>query len=337
MRGIPGVMGLFLLGGLLGCASTKPPGELVSARQSYAHARTSGAASLAPEDLLEARKALDRAERSFAYDAESNETRWWAYIAGRKAERAEAQAGIAAAQRQRVAALQDYREVQAALERQNAAALAARTAQLSNAQRGLAVQGAQLQATTQQLDAERRARSDAERRAEMALEGLRNIGTLRQEPRGTVLTLSGSVVFTFGKAELLPSARQRLDQVADALKSEPGQRIVIEGHTDAIGSDEANQRLSQERAEAVRSYLVSKGVPAEMISAVGRGESQPVADNGTPEGRANNRRVEVVLQRVGSSEALPQKGPAPGEGVPPPGQAPKDEWPYERDQHQTPR
>lgn len=306
MRRIPGVMGLLLLGGLLGCAGTKPPSELVGARRSYEHARVHGAAALAPEYLHEARVALDRAERAYAYDDESNETRWWAYIAGRKAERAEALAGIAAAQRQRAGALQEYRQVQAALERQNAAALAARTAQLSSAQQGLAAQSAQLQATTQQLEAERRARGDAERRAELALEGLRNIGTVRQETRGTVLTLSGSVVFTFGKAELLPTARERLNQVAEALKSEPGQRIVIEGHTDSVGSDETNQRLSQQRAEAVRSYLVSKGVPAEQISAVGQGESQPVADNGTPEGRANNRRVEIVLQRTGSSEGLPQ-------------------------------
>jgi len=70
---------------------------------------------------------------------------------------------------------------------------------------------------------------------------------------------------------------------------------VVEGYTDSVGSDAANQKLSKDRAEAVRVYLVSKGVPSDKITSVGKGKANPVASNDTPEGRANNRRVEIIV------------------------------------------
>lgn len=75
-------------------------------------------------------------------------------------------------------------------------------------------------------------------------------------------------------------------------------KIVVEGHTDSQGSDSSNQALSERRAQAVVSFLVSRGVSAEQIRAQGLGESRPIADNNSPEGRANNRRVEIVIQPV---------------------------------------
>ncbi len=103
-----------------------------------------------------------------------------------------------------------------------------------------------------------------------------------------------------GEATLLPVAETRLDAVANAFKQlDATQKVVIEGHTDSVGSEETNQRLSKERAEAVRDYLISQGVSAEQLSAVGKGESEPIATNDTPEGRANNRRVELVIQKAG--------------------------------------
>src|SRR6185369_14983622 len=110
-----------------------------------------------------------------------------------------------------------------------------------------------------------------------------------------VLTLSGSVLFASGKSVLLPMALTRLSEAAKALK-EDGRSITIIGHTDSQGSDESNQKLSVARAEAVRKYFVTQGLPGDRVKAEGAGESQPIADNATPEGRANNRRVEIVLE-----------------------------------------
>ncbi len=120
---------------------------------------------------------------------------------------------------------------------------------------------------------------------------------MNEEQRGTVITLSGSVLFATNQSTLLPIARQNLVSVANALKMTPEDRnIVVEGHTDSRGTDEHNMRLSHERASAVREFLVSQGVEPTRIQAVGRGESVPIADNSSPEGRANNRRVEIVIQ-----------------------------------------
>jgi len=129
-----------------------------------------------------------------------------------------------------------------------------------------------------------------------------------EESRGLVITLDSAVLFATNGSELLPTARTRLDEVATALEDlEPGQSIVVEGHTDAVDRDEQNTSLSQRRAESVRDYLVSRGVAQDLISAIGRGEAVPLADGTTPEGRANNRRVEIVIGHQGG-------GMSPGSG-----------------------
>jgi outer membrane protein OmpA-like peptidoglycan-associated protein len=115
-----------------------------------------------------------------------------------------------------------------------------------------------------------------------------------------VITLSGGVLFASGKYALLNTAMTKLDQVAAALKAQDGdKRMVVEGHTDSQGSDATNQPLSQNRATAVRDYLVSKGVSADKISSIGLGSSRPITDNATPENRANNRRVEIIIGTAG--------------------------------------
>jgi outer membrane protein OmpA-like peptidoglycan-associated protein len=131
---------------------------------------------------------------------------------------------------------------------------------------------------------------------------------LREEQRGLVLTLSGSVLFSSGKATLLPSAQDRLTQVAEALRESKHQLITIEGHTDSRGSLSFNQVLSAQRAEAVRHFLVSRGIAPERIRAVGMGPDRPVAENRTAEGRANNRRVEIVLSPVPKTPEDPSYG-----------------------------
>jgi outer membrane protein OmpA-like peptidoglycan-associated protein len=151
----------------------------------------------------------------------------------------------------------------------------------------------------EQLEAERQARAEAERRASEALARLEREGEVgvREDARGTVLTLSGSVLFASGQAELLPSARNRLSEVADALK-QSNNTIAIEGHTDSMGPDAFNEDLSLRRAEQVRGFLLSRGVPPDRLTVRGLGEYRPVASNSTAEGRANNRRVEIVLERL---------------------------------------
>jgi outer membrane protein OmpA-like peptidoglycan-associated protein len=153
-----------------------------------------------------------------------------------------------------------------------------------------------------QLESERQARAQAEAQATQALSSLERAGEVRveEDARGTVLTLSGSVLFTSGESELLPSARNRLSEVAEALKQSDN-LLTIEGHTDAQGADLYNEELSLRRAERVRDFLVSEGVSPDRVSVRGLGEYRPVASNSTAEGRANNRRVEIVLQRVPTS------------------------------------
>lgn len=112
-----------------------------------------------------------------------------------------------------------------------------------------------------------------------------------------VITLSGSVLFTSGKSELLPAAQVKLNDVAKALtEQDPDSTMVVEGHTDSQGALDFNQKLSTARAQAVRDYLVSRGIASDRISAEGFGPTRTVGDNATAEGRANNRRVEIVVK-----------------------------------------
>ncbi len=116
----------------------------------------------------------------------------------------------------------------------------------------------------------------------------------RETDRGVVVTL-GDVLFEVGQAELLPGSYDNLQDVLELLRAEPDRHIRIEGHTDSTGSNQLNLRLSQQRAEAVRTALVELGVPADRVHAVGMGQDFPIATNETDEGRARNRRVDVIV------------------------------------------
>jgi outer membrane protein OmpA-like peptidoglycan-associated protein len=263
------------------CGASAPTQELVNARAAYDEAAHGPAASVAPDRLLEAKQALDKAEKIHLDDSQSREEKHYAYVAERvanladtyaKTQQAERQAGQASTD---VSKLQDSRRVQA----ESAATTA-------NAQ----------------LGAEREARAKAEASLRSALASLLELASVKEESRGLVITLNGSVLFATGKSELLPAAKNKLDEVAAAIKDlKPGQTIVVEGHTDSVGDDASNQTLSQARAQSVRDYLASKGVPNDKVTAVGKGEGTPVADNKSPEGRANNRRVEIIVSPGGNS------------------------------------
>ena len=117
---------------------------------------------------------------------------------------------------------------------------------------------------------------------------------LRQTESGVVVTL-GDVLFESGETQLREEAMESLVEVVDLLQSEPDKEIKIEGHTDSTGNAEANLRISQQRADSVLNALVSLGVAAERVTSAGMGQDFPIASNDTEEGRAQNRRVDVIL------------------------------------------
>ncbi|HZP42261.1 MAG TPA: OmpA family protein [Candidatus Binatia bacterium] len=116
-------------------------------------------------------------------------------------------------------------------------------------------------------------------------------------PKGTKLGTVGETYFDFDKAEIKAhDGRGVLDEIVKTMRDNPSLRVVVEGHTDAIGSDAYNQRLSERRANAVKRYLVAQGIDASRIDTRGFGKSKPVADNGTAAGRAKNRRAEIIAE-----------------------------------------
>lgn len=259
----------------MGCAAKQPTAELVDARIAYQRASQGPAARVNPAGLYDAKRALDAAERAQNDDPGSGPARDVAYVAHRKAQLAETNARTVVTQTQEQAAIAALRETQ---------------------EKALASSKERLGENAKELQAEQQARASAEMRAKQAMESLVAIASVKQGPQGaTVITLPGGVLFETGKAEILPTARERLNQVAEALKQNDGRKVEVVGYTDNVGTDEKNRDLSRRRAEAVKEYLVTRQVPADLLTASGRGKESPIANNANPEGRAMNRRVELVV------------------------------------------
>jgi len=168
------------------------------------------------------------------------------------------------------------------------AQIAAQQAQAANAQ---------AQSATQQADVERARAAQSAAEAADARDKLRVVLIElqgRETERGLLVTL-GDVLFTTGRSELLPNAGPRMDKLAAFLNQFPEKSLLIEGYTDSTGSDALNQELSMRRAEAVRAALAQRGVSPTRMATRGYGEGYPIASNTSPEGRAMNRRVEVVV------------------------------------------
>lgn len=125
---------------------------------------------------------------------------------------------------------------------------------------------------------------------------LSQLGQVREEARGLIVTLPGSIYFDVNKAEVKAAMRERLAEVAKALATVGNRRVLVEGHTDSTGTDDYNLKLSRLRAESVRSILIAGGVSAGRIESQGYGKTRPVASNATASGKAQNRRVEIVIQ-----------------------------------------
>ena len=116
-----------------------------------------------------------------------------------------------------------------------------------------------------------------------------------QPPAATKVTYAADAFFDFDKAVLKPEGKAKLDDLTGKIKGINLEVIIAVGHTDSVGSDAYNQKLSVKRAEAVKAYLVTKGIEKNRVYTEGKGEKQPVADNKTGEGRAKNRRVEIEV------------------------------------------
>jgi outer membrane protein OmpA-like peptidoglycan-associated protein len=278
----------FGLASLTACGTAVAPQELMDARTAYAEAAKGPAADLAPAQLDTAKTSLDAAQKSFDDDGPSQKTKDLSYVAERRAEIAAAEGGREKAERKRAAADKDFKSTQIeGLEKtkeQLEAERRAREAATNDATK-----------TKAELATEKAARAEAEKRAAAALASLQEIAKVKEESRGVVITLSGSVLFATGKSDILPIAKEKLDQVAKALVDQGFKAIVVQGYTDSRGNATDNQTLSLKRAQSVRDYLTTQNIPAEKITAEGLGASKPVAPNDTADGRAENRRVEIVV------------------------------------------
>jgi outer membrane protein OmpA-like peptidoglycan-associated protein len=264
--------------GVVGCGTAVPPRQLLDARSAYNEARLGKAAELAPAELHSAKSSLNAAEQAFTDDPESGETYALAYVALRTAQLAETQANTKAARA-------ELEQMQREIDQREADEMSRARSELQQARRD--------------LTSEREARMAAEARERDAMLHLSAATALnvREEARGTVIILPGSVLFLSGESQLTAPAQEKLALVAEALAPQADTHdIMVEGHTDSRGTPTGNQVLSESRARAVMEYLVLRGVRAQAITSVGIGQARPIADNGSPEGRANNRRVEIIVR-----------------------------------------
>src|SRR5258708_6204908 len=310
-------------------ADASVPLDLLEARNAVAIAKAADADQYADSSLMKAEDMLQRAEdyyqrkqgrtpigtaargatqmaedaRVLALRREEQDRE----DAARKAEadaRATAEADAAAAQqREQEAQAQAAEDARRRADAEQAQANALAQQQQAQAQADAARQAAE-EAQRQTADAERlKQEADSQRQEALQqkeamrarlLAQLNQVLETRDTARGLIVSMP-DVLFDFNKYTLKSEARERLAKISGIVLAYPDLKLDIEGHTDAIGSDDYNQTLSEKRADGVRGYLVSSGVVPDHVSAVGLGKSNPVADNSTAAGRKLNRRVEMVV------------------------------------------
>jgi outer membrane protein OmpA-like peptidoglycan-associated protein len=207
--------------------------------------------------------------------------------AAAQAAKAQAQSDAAKAQSDAAVAQSEAAKSQADMEsNQTAAAAALATARAETDKANLSAKQSEQRA--QQADQDK-----AALRTRLS-EQLNSILQTRDSPRGLIVSMS-DVLFDTGKYSLKPGAREKLAKVAGILVSYPGLNIEVGGYTDNVGTDDMNQKLSENRADSVRDYLVQQGVSANSVTTKGFGNTLPVASNGTSAGRQQNRRVELLV------------------------------------------
>ena len=276
-----------------------------------------------------------RRQQQLALDQERQDAAARQAAAQQQAAQAQQQAAEEARQKQ-------LAEEQAKLEAQERAA-AEHAKQEADAARAQATEEAQ-KAQQAAAEADRlRQQAEAEKNQlrEQLLQQFNAVLPTRETARGLVVSV-GDVLFDTGKYTLKEPAREALARVSGIVSSHPGLNLQIEGYTDSTGSDELNQRLSENRANTVRDYLVGQGVNPQNTTAMGYGKSYPVASNDTAAGRKLNRRVELVISgevigvKIGTPpnqgqqyQGQPVPGVNPGAGQPPAGTAPQQTAPQQ--------
>jgi len=240
-------------------------------------------------------KARADAEDQAKRRQEADQARVQAESAKADAERMKEEAMKAAAEAAKAKQEADQARQAAVVEQQ--AALVQKQAALTQ------MQAAQAEAEKARQAAAKAEADKAEMRAQL-LSQLNSILQTNDSARGLIVNMS-DVLFDTGSFTLKPGAREKLAKVSGILLAHPGLTMQIEGHTDSVGGDELNQKLSEQRAGSVRDFLGQQGVALSSISAAGFGKTEPVATNDTPEGRQRNRRVEIVVNgdAIGSSTA----------------------------------
>jgi outer membrane protein OmpA-like peptidoglycan-associated protein len=322
----------------------RSPLELYEAENAVQIAEAAGAVKYASDTFNTAKVSLNNAEESDAHKSDRKRTITFAREAVQSAE----DARIITIRK--IKAEDDLAQQQARVD----AEAAARQAQQNEQQAQLAAQQAKL---AEQEQAARRAKADAdaaeaEARAQKARDAqqtaeqsaqqaaqqtaeirerlkaqLNAVLQTHESARGLIMNMS-DVLFDFNKYTLKTEAREKLAKVSGILLAYPNLKLQVEGYTDNIGSDEYNQKLSEERADSVRDYLVAQSVADASISARGYGKSDPIADNSTNSGRAQNRRVQLVVSgaaigiQPGEPGANSQAAPPPNQPVEPPSAPP---------------
>lgn len=272
------ITALLFSGILAGCGGVPERDSILSeARNAYMSAKNDPeVASKAQTALYDAERALQRAEAAET----AEEMQHLAYLAQRQAEIAQAVA--------------DRKTAEAA------------RAELSEQKGEVVLMSRERELAEKSLEVDQKAREaeQARREAEQLLAQNRALQEQikelqgRETERGIVLTL-GDVLFETGKADLLASANNNLNKIAAFLNENPDRNVLIEGHTDNVGTDANNVRLSERRAESTRIALVQRGVSPQRIITRGFGESRPVESNDTVTGRQKNRRVEITILNKG--------------------------------------
>jgi outer membrane protein OmpA-like peptidoglycan-associated protein len=275
---------------LLGsCRSTGAPSQqLVEARHEYQRAASSPAAQYAPANLEAARNALLRAEAAAKQDPHSGHTEDLAYIARRAAQVAEAEGNLVIVENDASKAENDLKI--AAQEKASSS-----EQKLEQTKEELAKVEAQKEAEKESDQTKLNQAEEDLQHERLAKSALENAGNVKEDARGTVVTIPGELLFATGRAQIQHGAEEKLTAVVDALGKLGNRSIIVEGYTDSTGSRATNQRLSEARAQAVKDFLVKHGIPAERIEARGMGQDNPVESNDTPEGRAANRRAEIIV------------------------------------------
>jgi outer membrane protein OmpA-like peptidoglycan-associated protein len=246
--------------------------------------------------------AVARAQQE-AIRAQQEQARLQQEIEAREAERHAAEQRERAlreqldAERQRVAEQQRQAEIDRLTSEVEAQRKAAEDARLA-AER----ERAELEASRRAEEARRQAAEQAAQAQGDLLVRLQQIEkTTRAEARGIVVTLPGNVYFATGRSDLQPGIREHLAQIGKTLAAAPDRHVLVEGHTDSTGRADFNLKLSQLRAESVKSVLVANGCSPERIEVHGYGATKPVGSNATAAGRSQNRRVEIVIQAASTS------------------------------------